>query len=310
MNKSKTLLLKEVIAILAPYGIVKVTDFQLLSGGSENSNFLVKTPTRDYVLTICEQKSFEEAENLARLLGYLRVAGFKTSVVVKSLKQELVTTYKTKPVMVKEFLEGEILEHLSLEVLEFTGGELARLHQIPPPKYLPTRLGYGIETFKEVQRYAAETPFAVWLANIEKIVKPILTKKLPKSLIHSDLFHSNIIIDQTTNTACIMDFEEAAYYYRVFDIGMTIVGLCSQGKQIDRTKMKWLLKGYNMESPLQESEKSALKTMTMYAASAMCFWRHRNFNYTIPNEDMKDHYQELQAIAEDIKQIPEEFFLS
>ncbi len=309
MNRSNAISPEEITALLSSYGILIVKDFRLLSGGSENTNYLVTTDRARYVLTICEQKSFEEAENLAHLLEHLQKVGFKTSVVIKSLQNESITSHKKRPVMLKEFLEGEILEDLSPRLLEFVGGELARLHQITPPDYLPVQLGYGIETFQEVKLYAAETPFAEWLEAIENLIKPILHNNLPKSLIHSDLFNSNLIINPDKYSACIMDFEEAAYYYRIFDIGMTIVGLCSQGKSIDRSKMKWLLEGYQKELPLLVSEKKALKMMTVYAASAMCFWRHRNFNFSIPTPEMKDHYQELQAIAEDIKQIPKRYFL-
>ncbi len=310
MKRTKALLQEEIISILAAYGILEITGFRLLSGGSENTNYLVTTRKKHYVLTICEQKSFKEAENLARLLEYLRVQGFETSVVVHSLSKELVTRYKGKPLMVKRFLEGGIFENLAPESLEFVGRELARLHQISPPDYLPTKLGYGIETFQEVKRYAPDTSFAQWLYSIEKLVKPVLDKKLPKTLIHSDLFSSNVVIDKATGVARIMDFEEATYYYRVFDIGMTIVGLCTENGKVDRVKMQQFLKGYQKEASLEKSELRALKIMTLYAAAAMCFWRHRNFNYTIPSEEMKDHYQELQAIAEDIKQIPDAFFLS
>ena len=32
--------------------------------------------------------------------------------------------------------------------------------------------------------------------------------------------------------ATIMDFEEASYYYRVFDIGMMFIGICCKEKNL------------------------------------------------------------------------------
>ena len=94
-----------------------------------------------------------------------------------------------------------------------------------------------------------------------------------------------------------MDFEEATYYYRIYDIGMAIVGLCSENEKINLKKVAALLKGYVQEIDLTEKEQNALQPFTVYAAAAMSFWRHQNFNYTKPTPGMEDHYLELKNIA-------------
>ena len=105
-----------------------------------------------------------------------------------------------------------------------------------------------------------------------------------------------------------MDFEEATHYYRIFDLGMTLVGLCCDGETLNLQKASALLQGYQKEIELQELEKRSLQAFTVYAAAAMTFWRHRNFNHINPNPDMYDHYLGLKVIADSIWKIPADKF--
>ena len=57
------------------------------------------------------------------------------------------------------------------------------------------------------------------------------------------------------NSVAIMDFEEARHYYRIFDLGMTIVGTCSKNNTINFEKANSLLEGYSQKIELLEKEK-------------------------------------------------------
>ncbi len=101
-----------------------------------------------------------------------------------------------------------------------------------------------------------------------------------------------------------MDFEEACYYYRVFDIGMMIVGTCSEGEIINKKKIKSLLEGYQQENKLLDIEIKSLKAFTVYAATTTAFWRHQNFNYINVDATLKNHYLEMKNLADTIKNLP------
>ncbi|GAB5550669.1 MAG: homoserine kinase [Saprospiraceae bacterium] len=288
----------EIADILAAYGLSNLSTFKILSGGSENTNYYVETATGKYVLSICEQKSVQQATDLAQLLEYLAEAGFQTSKVIRSLQGEAILVRFEKPIILKEYLEGEIQQDLSPTLLKIIGKDLARLHQIEAPVYLPKGLGYGIEKFHQVDRYAPKTEFADWLKKISTYIQPYLEQELPKTIIHSDLFWSNIIIEPEGPSISIMDFEEAAYYYRVFDLGMTIIGICAEGQTINLEKARHFLSGYQTELSLSANEKRALKAFTVYAGAAMTFWRHQNFNETKPDPAMFDHYLGLKVLVD------------
>jgi homoserine kinase type II len=291
--------------ILKRYGIGNIQSYKILSGGSENTNYLVEALSKSFVLTICEQKSAQEAENLALLLNDLKLQNFSTSKLVATLKGAFTTQWNDKPVILKEFIEGTIIQDFSEDLLLYLGRELAKLHQVNVPDYVPRTLNYGsIERFDEVKVYAPNSSFYRWLKNTQCYIEDFISPELRKSLIHSDIFYSNVIVSEDRKVATIMDFEEACYYYRVFDIGMMIVGICFEGETINQKKMKSLLEGYQQENKLLEIEIYSLKAFTVYAATATAFWRHQNFNYVNVDATLKDHYLEMKNLADTIMNLP------
>jgi len=248
--------------IFDQYDIGKILEYKLLSGGSENTNYRIKASKGDYVLTICEQKSETEATDLARLLVHLNENKFKTS----------------------QYIKGIITPDFSNQQMEILGKDLATLHDIEAPDFVPRNLGYGIEHFPEVQTHAPDAPFAKWLKPTTDYIQSFIQDDLPKALIHSDLFFNNIITEPQTGQVTIMDFEEATYYYRVYDLGMTLVGTCIFDRQLNLEKARH--------------------------STATAFWRFMNYNFVRPDETQKDRYKEMQEIAIHVMEIPAEKFLS
>jgi len=295
--------------ILTHYTVGKVVSYTVLSGGSENTNYLVRTEVGAFVLTICEQKSEEEAHKLASLLVYLNRHNFETSTLVKTTSGAFTVVWNEKPVMLKAYIEGDIIKELPKNLLVYLGKELGKLHQIPPPDYLPQALNYGIEHFDKVQKYAKNSSFYLWLKDVQKYIESHINSDLPKSLIHSDIFYNNIIVDKEGKTATVMDFEEACYYFRVFDIGMTIIGTCSKDQVLNLDDVTSLLEGYQQEVSLLSIEIDALQAFTTYGAAATAYWRHQNYNYVNVDESMRDHYVAMKKQADQVMSIPSEEFI-
>lgn len=306
-----TLLTKQDIELItAEYPISKVNSFKVLSGGSENTNYVIYTDNGNYVLTICEQKSIQKATELALLLEHLKNYNFKSSQVLRNKKNELIGFWKNKPFMMKVYLEGTVHESLPVHLIELMGRELGRLHKIDAPKFLAHQANFGKEQFSLVRNYAPNSDFEKWLSKKLDFLEPYFKLDLPKTLIHSDLFANNTVISNNESTLTIMDFEEAVYYYRVFDIGMTIIGSCKFGEVIDLKKVKALVNGYQQEIQLTKPEVNCLKAFTIYAGTAMTFWRHLNFNYTEPTPKLFDHYLGLKVITEFIEKLPDDCFIN
>ncbi len=289
---------KEIEAVLSQFNISDISSYELLSGGSENTNYLVKTGDEKYVLSICEQKTLEQTKHLADLLVHLGKNHFNTSKIVVTTDKESAISWKGKPIMVKEYLEGKIVEDLSPDSLNLIGNKLGKLHKIDAPDYLPRQLGYGKEHFEKAKLNAGDTEFNDWLDMVLAYISPYFDLDLPRSFIHGDVYWDNVILSADESSATIMDFEEAAYYYRVFDIGMTIIGICAEQNIINFEKAKYFLAGYQSEIQLSADEIKSLKAFTIYAGTSMTFWRHQNFNYVKPDHKMFDHYLGLKVLVD------------
>ena len=283
------------------YALGKVLSFRVLSGGSENTNYCVSTKENKFVFTICEQKTHQGAEELAQLLAYLGTHNFATSRIIQMAQGENVHMWNGKAILVKSYLEGKILEDFSPQLLQYLGEELGKLHKIPAPDYLPKIINYGMEYFEEVKGYAPESAFYQWLTETKTYIQQFLSDELPKALIHSDIFYSNVIVADDEQTAIIMDFEEATHYYRVFDIGMMIVGLCTENRKVNFTKANSILKGYQRVNPLSDLELKALPAATVYAATATAFWRHRQFNFVFPDAGQMNRFEEMRDVADFVR---------
>ena len=299
----------EIETISANFSINNIYSFKVLSGGSENTNYLINAENGKYVLTICELKSEKKARELANLLEHLEKHHFETSKIIRNTNNELLTLWKGKPLMIKKFVEGKTLKYVPQHLIELLGSELGKLHKIEAPKYLPKQANYGKEQFVNVKKYAANSLFDIWLMEKVEYVLPHLSSNLPKALIHADVFSDNVIISEDEDSVVIMDFEESVNYYRIFDIGMMIIGICGEGKTVNFEKARYILKGYCQEIQLMDIELNALQAFTVYAGAAMTFWRHLYFNYTKPDSKLSNHYLGLKALTDYVEKQPADCFL-
>jgi homoserine kinase type II len=299
----------EIETISANFSINNIYSFKVLSGGSENTNYYINAKNGNYVLTICELKSEKKTRELAQLLEYLEKNHFETSKIIRNTNNELVSLWKGKPVMVKKFVEGKVLKLLPHHLIELLGSELGKLHKIKAPEYLPKQANYGKEQFVDVKKYAANSLFDIWLKEKLEYVMPHLALNLPKALIHGDVFSDNVIISEDEDSVVIMDFEESVNYYRIFDIGMMIIGICGEGETVNFEKVSYILKGYQQEIQLLDIELNALQAFTVYAGAAMTFWRHLYFNFTKPDSKMSNHYLSLKTLTDYVEQQPADCFI-
>jgi homoserine kinase type II len=298
----------DILEILKPYSIFNIKKFQILDGGSENTNYKIDSEVGKIVLTISEQKTIQEAQHLAELLDHLKKNNFDTSELVHTSQNKSLTKYKNKPVMVKRYLEGKIMSDVPMHLLKQIGADTARLHKISVPDYVRDIMWCGKERFNEVKEYALNSSFDLWLTDTHSYIEKNIASDLPKAFIHTDIFGSNIIISNDETKATIMDFEEATHYFRVFDIAVLFISLCVESGDLDFTRASSILKSYTSVTKLTDEEKQALQPLTVYAAAGVAFWRHKNFNYTNPDDNLKDSYLYMKDLADKVRDLPSSYF--
>ena len=289
------------------FGIGDITAFSVMDGGSENTNYCLETNSGKYVLTLCDQKSLKHTTNLASLLVYLTDHGIRTSRVVVPPKGSIVILHDQKPVMLKHYVDGNITANLTGNLLVQLGQEMARLHEIPAPSYLPNSFPYGRSYFPEVIDSNLDHAYIDWLSEKNSYLQKRIPQNLPMTFIHGDIFFDNLIV-QGDQLMAIIDFEEACHYYRSFDLGMVIVGTCRDRQGISFEKARRFIRGYQNDMTLKSVERECLKAFAVYAAVATSFWRFRQYHLRRPEPRLYDKHVEMQTLADTIFKYPESSF--
>ena len=289
------------------FGIGDITAFSVMDGGLENTSYCVATSSARYVLTLYDQKSLKDATNLANLLIYLFDHGIRTSRVVVPPKEPIVVLHDDKPVMLKRYVEGDVTADLAGKILVQLGEEMARLHEISAPSYVPQAFPYGRSQFPEVTNSKICHAYIDWLSEKQCYLQERIPQHLPMTLIHGDVFFDNMIV-QGDQLKAIIDFEEACHYYRNFDLGMAIVGACRDCQGISFEKARKFIRAYQKETTLQSIERESLKTFAVYAATATSFWRFRQYHLRRPEPRFHNKYVEMQMLADTISGYPDSQF--
>jgi homoserine kinase type II len=290
------------------FGIDDITVFSVMDGGRENANYCLETSSGKYVLTLCDQKSLTHATNLASLLAHLADHGIHTSRVVEPPDGgPMVILHDERPVMLKHHVDGDIAANLTGDLLVQLGEEMARLHEISVPSYLPKSFPYGRSYFTEVIDSNLDRAYIDWLSEKKSFLHEQIPQHLPMALIHGDIFFDYLIV-QGERLMAIIDFEEACHYYRSFDLGMVIVGTCRDRQGISFQKARQFLRGYQNDMTLESVERESLKAFAVYAAVATSFWRFRQYHLLRPDPQLYDKHVEMQTLADAISEYPQSSF--
>jgi homoserine kinase type II len=295
-----------------------VVEYKPLIGGNGNSSFIVKTAQATYVLTVCDDKPFEEVSDIAQLLKLLESHHICCTRLIAPVDHALLTTFDGKAVMLKGYIEGQVLEHLNAQQLQQVGEQAAKLNSIPAPDYIPTEHPYGRTFFPLAIGLNIDKKFEVWLANELTFLYQNVSLDLPRGLIHGDLFYDNFLFGtapEQNQFKALIDFEEACNYYLVFELGMAIIGACVSGDEagteaVDFTKARALIAGYQKVRPLAQLEKASLQMFVRYAATATSYWRFKQYNVVNPSDELAAHHWGMVKLAQDVTDIPSTEFLA
>jgi len=284
------------------YNLV-VTEFESIDGGAGNSSYLLYTQYCKYILTVCDDKTLPDAIRMGRLLLWLEQHNLPATRLLPTVNGDIVIVHMDKPVMLKVYIEGQVYENLNDAMLFQTGTEIAKLHQIPAPDYLPDKHAYGSQTFSNIIVGNINAEYESWLAKQLDYIKQNIPSDLPCGLIHGDVFFDNVLFDGNKFRA-IIDFEEACHYYKGFDLGMGITGLCVKDTTVVLDKVRALVDGYQKIRMLEQAERESLQRFIHYAATATSCWRFWKYYIDTPNANKANKHRQMMQIAEGINSIP------
>jgi homoserine kinase type II len=288
--------------------IVRSYDLALVSfahmEGGANSSFLLDTKQGRYVLTAFDDKTLADVVSVGQLLMLLAEYDFPTTRLLAPTQGYTAVMHNGKPLLVKAHIAGQVHEDLDTAMLRQAGAAMARLHQIPAPDFLPREHPYGRQLFPTVIGRGIDPGYESWLDERCAYLNQRIPPGLPTGLIHGDLFYDNVLFEGR-HLKALIDFEEACHYYRVFDIGMGILGLCAGKTTVALHKAQALVAGYQQVRLLEDIEKVTLQLFVEYAAIATSYWRFWKYHVQTPTLENAEKHWQMVRLAQAISVIPE-----
>jgi homoserine kinase type II len=303
---------EQITGILSQFDIKAKGTALELTGGSANSNYLVEDSRKSqrYVLTICDDKTQTEVASLAKILYHLEQYNFPATRLLRPTNNSDLISYQGKAILVKNYIEGKVVDNPNNEQLKNLGSILAQLNLVPITDYLCEGFPYGPTHFNELLDANIKHDYIDWLHDKKLKFSQELPTNLPKGLVHGDIFADNVVFSNSGNTVeAILDFEEVSYESLVWELGMAMVGTCRSDEMINFEKAKSLISGYQLIRPLQKIERESIQLAAEIAATSTSFWRFRNNHINHPELSSLTSHQEMQRVADQISMINNDEFL-
>ena len=295
----------EIAEILEAYFSDSSFIYSKIDSGSSNTTYRVNQDEQTYVLSIFESSTSDHVDELTLILKQLEYYDIKSSRVVATADQQLHTAFKGKPILLKEYIEGEELTVAAIteSIVSEIGRELAKLHLAGSFDSRREAQHYRLGVFESIALDLPEGEFRDWyLVELGRISSEFPTD-LPMGFVHSDVFPNNIIIERG-KFKCLLDFEYLSYFHLVFDLSCGIVGLAWHADALDTNLSRSLIAGYETERKLEEAERKSLNYFCRYIALFFAGWRYRQFNIVFTNPKRAMDYKIMIEILEAFKNEP------
>jgi homoserine kinase type II len=283
---------KRLTEIVEEYGLGKLGGIKGISTGSVNSNYVLETSKGKQLLRIDEVKHELDVKREIDLLLFLRKYGFLCPQPTQDRKGRYYRDVDGKYLTLYKWIDGRhvAVPKLNNAKLEAIGRTMAELHTLSKhfKKGIENRFAYErvAEIYADV-RSKLPSYFKRITRTLDDEVdylKHYLEAKLPKGIIHGDMFPDNLLF-RGDKVIAVLDFEAASRGKFVFDLATAVNALCvhEQAYQLDRFEA--LIGGYESLRPLSLAEWDAFPNELRLSALRFTVTRLRDFFLQQLSED-------------------------
>ena len=300
---------KEFAELAAEYGLPKLAAVKVLSETTAASEFLLETIKGKFFVRFEAAKSEMEVKRELDLLQFLRKHGFPCYAPLADRRGRYSHEMEGVSITVCRHIDGRMIaaERLSLAQLENVGRVIADLHLIGKAykKGVDNRFGYDrvAETYHDARNRLPQYFKKIVRTFDEELdyLKHYLEGKLPKGIIHGDLFASRIRF-KGEKVVAVLDFESAARGKFIFDLANAVNFLCFEEGRYSLKRFEALIAGYEGLRTLSLAEWDAFPNELRFSAFRFAATRLRDF-FLAPvedrdrvNQDFQDFYERMRIL--------------
>jgi homoserine kinase type II len=287
---------------------LKIVSFKGIKNGIENTNYLINTKTKKYILTIFEKRvKKKDLPFFMKLMDKLYKYNISCPKPLKNIDGKYLMKIKKKSACIVTFVDGRDKKKLTSKDCYEIGKNVAKLHRASNKIKLFRKnslSGNKLDSLLKSIRFRSKNIAPNLKFVLQKNLKDIKTnwpKKLPNGIIHGDLFIDNIFFKKNKFKGFI-DFYFSCNDYLMYELAICINALCFDKKKnkfhLNKTKVKKLIKGYENIRKLTLKEKNSLNVLCRGAALRYLLTRIYDFFNTpktalIKIKDPKEYFQKL-----------------
>ena len=267
---------KDINYIEKNYNIGKIKSFTGIKKGIENTNYLLKTENKKFILTLFEKRVQEkDLPFFMNLMEKLNKHKINCPEPQRNKKGGFLIKIKSKTASIVSFVEGKDKLKLNPKNCYEIGKNIAKLHIASKKIKLYRKNSLSLKDWPKLLNK---------IGNKSKIISPNLNglmknslleiknkwpKNLPYGIIHADLFIDNIFFKKNKFHGYI-DFYFACNDFLMYEIAICINALCFDKKNnkfiFNKKKSTNLIKGYSKIRRISDREKKTLNILCRGAA--------------------------------------------
>jgi homoserine kinase type II len=256
-------------ALLEKFDAGALVSAKGIAEGVENSNYLVDTTTGRFILTLYEKRvDSADLPFFMALLDHLADKGLAVPRAIADREGRQIHQVAGRPACLIEFLPGVSVSHPTPAQARAAGTALGRMHgaladfqgvranALGPDDWRPLAERCGADLDRIAPglraRVAAELD---WLDQA-------WPTRLPKSVIHADLFPDNVLM-RGDAVAGMIDFYFACHDVRAWDVAVTHAAWCfdNDGARFHADRAAALIDGYDAAFGLAQDERAAFAAL-------------------------------------------------
>jgi len=266
----------DISAIEKKFNIGKIISFNGIKKGIENTNYLLKTKYKKYILTIFGKRvEKKDIPFFMNLMSGMKKYNINCPLPQKSKKGNYLFQIKNKPAVIVSFVDGKDKTKLSTKNCYDIGKHVAKFHNASKKIKLYRKNSMSLSSWQKILNKIGNKCKKI-KPNLKEIMKENLKdikkkwpKKLSSGIIHGDLFIDNIFFKKNKLHGYI-DFYFASNDFLMYEIAICINALCFDKKNnkfiFNKKKSTNLIRGYSKIRKFSDKEKKSLNVLCKGAA--------------------------------------------
>ena len=291
---------------LDEYDIGSALSCKGIAEGVENSNFLLRTTSGTFILTLYEKRvTRDDLPFFLELMNHLSAKGMSCPVPIKNRHGELSGELAGRPAAIVSFLDGVWVRKPQVLHCAELGRAAAELHLAGSD--------FGMHRQNDLSVAGWRALFATIEPRVDEIAGGLAAEiameldsldaswpdHLPHGIIHADLFPDNVFFvgDQLSG---LIDFYFACNDVLAYDLAICLNAWCFEADgAFNTTKARALIRSYAQARPLSAAEFAALPVLARGAALRFLLtrafdWLHHPEGAFVSPKDPMEYLRKLR----------------